>query len=525
MIQIINKTFDALKRGREFLVHDIWHIGRPGEKIPHGYIIKHIRAIILLLQSLVGDMLLLRASALAFTSTLALVPAIAIVFFIVDRFDLGEMTYQHVENRLREWAENAHPLLPSQPNVNEKNRRNITISPGQPVQQSSIESHNQSLSTPDHRKDNENKKLVRSLVGWVFRDVAQRNEFRGKKLQNPIEVLISWVDSNANSQTIGLTGIAFVLATVMGLMYNIESAFNAIWGVKSTRSWFRRLADYFLLLLFLPVAAAVVLGVTAALESEAIRNRVGNLSFLLRSVQYIIVWFTFASLYFAVPNTRVRFRYAMGAGIIAGTLWIAASWIYVKSQVGLANYSFLYSSFAQFPMLLMWIYTGWCIVLFGAELSFSYQNEKTFAMEKLAKDTSYAYREALALRVMIEVAYRFDKGLPNISVEKVAQQWNVPTRLLNEILDKLEQHGLLQACATEPVTYQPARSITRITLAEIIRAIRESGHDPSDLKKDAVLSVLLQEIDMTKKETLNKDLNTVLTQLNDDMFPDIDEIV
>jgi hypothetical protein len=105
----------------------------------------------------------------------------------------------------------------------------------------------------------------------------------------------------------------------------------------------------------------------------------------------------------------------------------------------------------------MWAYFSWLIVLLGAELSFAYQNEKTFAMERLAEGASYAYREALGLWAMIELGRRFDRGEPGLSAESAAKAWNVPARLVNETFRELEEGRLVVQCASRPPTYQPSR--------------------------------------------------------------------
>src|SRR5690606_21433607 len=105
------------------------------------------------------------------------------------------------------------------------------------------------------------------------------------------------------------------------------------------------------------------------------------------------------------------------------------SWYYVRFNYGLARYTFFFSTFALFPMLLFWIYTSWIILLFGCLVSFAYQHEKTFALARLADHATPAYREALAVRVVIEAARRFSTGKPALTVDDAVEAWNVPTRL------------------------------------------------------------------------------------------------
>jgi membrane protein len=291
---------------------------------------------------------------------------------------------------------------------------------------------------------------------------------------------VGLVESKATDvRTLGLTGLMYILITVLGLMRNVEWAFNRIWGVKETRNILHSLSDYVMITLLLPIVAAAVLGLAAALGTN---DSLGSLSVVLRGSQVLIISFTFAALYYFVPNTSVSARCALVGGLFAGILWTLTSWAYVAFNVGLAQYTFFFSTFALFPMLLAWIYTSWVILLFGALVTFAYQNEKTFALERLADRASYAYRETVAVRLMVEMARRFSSGKPALSAGEVANAWNVPLRLVNEALDVLIEARLATACATQPVTYQPARAADTIQVIDVVRAQREHGEEPSQLR-------------------------------------------
>ncbi len=47
--------------------------------------------------------------------------------------------------------------------------------------------------------------------------------------------------------------------------------------------------------------------------------------------------------------------------------------MFAKFVAASANYSAIYSSFAVLILFLLWLYTGWMIVLIGAQFSFFHQ--------------------------------------------------------------------------------------------------------------------------------------------------------
>jgi len=85
----VQRVLDALDRGRRFITHDVWYVGRPGEAVPHGFVIKQVRVVILLMQNMVQDALMLRAAALTLTTLLSLVPVLIVTFLVIKQFDLG----------------------------------------------------------------------------------------------------------------------------------------------------------------------------------------------------------------------------------------------------------------------------------------------------------------------------------------------------------------------------------------------------------------------------------------------------
>lgn len=505
----IRETMEALRRGRRFVTHDIWHLGLPGEQAPRGFIIKQIRVAILLARELIQDTIILRAAALTFFTILSIVPFLAVMFYIIQTFNLGDQVYETINEHISALVtdepqtsvaqpdalgaiapqqEQAPPLEEPPPQAQEK-----TEGLGEVTQDGEGAPES---ADPDLAQNEGNERLRNDIVAMFFRDVAQRPATaEGEPLENPVDWLITLADQGAKNQgVVNLVGLGLFLTTVFGLMANIERSFNHIWGVRSSRSWYRMFSDYLVITMLLPFMAAAVLGVTAALQNEAILESLGRLAWAVGGVQLLVIWSIFFSLYKVVPNTRVLLRYAVLGAVVAGTLWFLTSILYVKSTISLVGYNIIYSGVAQFPMLLMWVYVSWLILLFGTELSFAYQNEKTFFMERIAENASYAYKESLGLRAMIEITRRFEKGQEGVSVVHIAEEWQVPTRLVNEVLEALQTAGLVTPCASTPPTYQPGRSLSRILVGDVITAFREQGRDPSLLRSDEYFQPLFTEL-------------------------------
>jgi membrane protein len=475
---------EAMERGRRFAAHDVWRIGRPGEEVPHSFIIQQVRAAILLARSVAEETLVVRAAALSFATLIFLVPFLAFMFAFIQAFNLGDQVYDAADAQLTRLVGTLRQL------------EVVAAPPGTDGSPSS-EKDPKKLPANDEA-------LKQRLIAWVFPTFDQQQA--GATLpsyENPVRLLVRLAEESATKpQALGITGVLFVLSTVFGFMRNVEQAFNRIWGVRRTRGVLRALSDYLLVTVLLPFAAAAVLGVTAALESTRLALLLGPFAVLLRSSQFLIIASSFCLVYWVVPNTRVKFRYALLGGLVAGLLWVTMSWGYIKFQFGLAQYALFFSTFALFPLFLLWIYTSWLILLFGAVVAYAYQNEKTFAMERLAGEAPFAYREAVAVRTMIEICRRFTAGSAPLTVQEAAESWNVPTRLLMETLDCLTSARLTTACA-DPAGWQPARAPECIKVRDVVTAMREQGKDPSLFRRDKSFLPLFALLERADQDLLD----------------------
>lgn len=536
MRRFFRDLFEALERGHRFVTKDIWRIGKPGEEAPRGFIIKNIRVVILLVRGIIQEQFLLRASALTFATLIFIVPFLTFMFFFIQAFNLGEGFYRYMSVELDHALDRLVVFLEPESAVDDAEAADAAEEGPSAAEDGDLPEYGPeappaagaltalSARGPPYdgvdpadeeamararaaQAELDNEMIKQRLVEWLLPDFDQKVEDESFAYRDPVQILVEMAEQGAsNRQTLGLSGLVLVLTTVFGMMRNVEWSFNTIWGVTRSRSFLRTAGDYMMITMLLPFVAAAVIGITAALESDRISEVLGNFSVVLRGFQFAIVCLTFSLIYFLVPNTRVRKRYAILGGLVGGGLWILNSWVYVAFGMGLARYTLFFASFALFPVFMMWIYTSWIILLFGALVVFAYQNESTFATERLAHDASHAYREAIGVRAMVEMARRFRDGAPGVTVPEAASQWNVPTRLLNDALDCLVKAKFVIPCLTDPVSYQPARAPEATPVIEVVRALREAGHDPSLLRQDESFEAIYRGLDHADPRTLQSSI-------------------
>jgi membrane protein len=241
------------------------------------------------------------------------------------------------------------------------------------------------------------------------------------------------------------------LTTVLGIS-NIERSLNHIWGVQHERPWGRRLPDYMAVLIIAPLVLAVGLSMATTIKSQWFVEKMLEFPVFstawdlgLKQLPTLVLALGFSFLYWFLPNTTVRPASALLGGLFAGFTVQAALGIYVGSSVGAARANALYGSFAALPLFFVWVYFFWGIVLFGAEIAFAYQNLKLYVREVRGERAGGAEREAIGLRIVVEIARSFrDRASPWTS-DELSDALRVPARTVREILVPLGDARIVAA--------------------------------------------------------------------------------
>jgi len=290
--------------------------------------------------------------------------------------------------------------------------------------------------------------------------------------------IIAYVN-NTNMKSMGAIGLVMLIVTVVSLMGSIEEAFNAVWGVRETRSIQRRFSDYLSVVIIGPILLLAATSMTSSLQSQwmlqwLIQNTyLGDAILLLfRFLPYLSVWIAMVFLYIFIPNTRIRFASAVTGGVAAGTAWELAQWGYFHFQVGVANYNAIYGTLAAVPVFLVWIYTSWLIVFFGLEIVCAHQHRGHGISGGGTYRLTTTAREQLALALLVQVSLQFQKGGAPPTAQYLADELNVPLLPLETVFIELEQLGYLAATSGNEPGWLPARDPSEVRVNEVLGAVR-----------------------------------------------------
>ena len=245
----------------------------------------------------------------------------------------------------------------------------------------------------------------------------------------------------AKASRVGMIGFGFLLLTALSLVLTIDRTLNGIWRVRRRRPLAQRVLTYWAVLTLGPLALAASLA-TSSYALSASRGLVGSLpsglGFGLDLAEFALVSAGVGALYRFVPNTQVRWAHA-GAGGVFVSLGLelakkALAW-YVSLMPG---FSLIYGAFATVPILLLWIYIVWLLLLFGAVIA-AYLPSLLGGVSRPGEPAGWRFELALETVAVLDRARRDGRG--GLDTEALARELRVGSLQLEPVMDVLVRLG------------------------------------------------------------------------------------
>ncbi len=353
-------------------------------------------------------------------------------------------------------------------------------------------------------------------------------KFPGEAQQEVLSKVFGFAESLLQATKGGvIAGIGLVILfwSVVNVLSHIEAALNDIWEIKEHRSWGRKFSDYLAIMLLSPLFILLSGSATVYVTTQIteLTNQIKLLGFFspliffsFKLIPYALIWILFTIIYVLMPNTKVKLKPGLWAGIIAGTIFQIVQWGYISFQIGTARYNAIYGSFAALPLFLMWVQISWWVVLFGAELSFAYQNVDTYEYEPDANKVSPAFKKVLTLQIAHRIIRNFANGDRPLTDIDISNQLKIPIRLVHGILhDLVTARVVAQTLIREnqDFGYQPARDISTLTIKSIVDAVDYTGSNNIPVARTEEFQSLSEAMEKFGKEMEASPANRLLKDI------------
>jgi len=181
-------------------------------------------------------------------------------------------------------------------------------------------------------------------------------------------------DFVGNASQMSAIGILSLLVVALMLISNVDKTLNRIWRTQSDRPIVYTFAIYWMVITLGPMligSSVVVSSYLTGLAAFTEEYTPGLGTFLLSLVPSGAAMLAFTILYMVVPNRRVFARHALVGAIVATIAFEITKSGFALYVTNFPSYELIYGALAVVPILFLWVYLSWIIVLFGAEFTCS----------------------------------------------------------------------------------------------------------------------------------------------------------
>jgi len=196
------------------------------------------------------------------------------------------------------------------------------------------------------------------------------------------QYLSSFVD---NASKMSAVALSFLFFAALLLISSIDKTFNNIWKVTQKRRVITSFSMYWMILTLGPILVGGSIAITSyivSLVNIGIEDSFGVTGMLFRMLPVLASTAAFILLYMLVPNKPVPFRYAFLGALIAAICFEFAKKLFASYLTAFPSYQAIYGALAIVPILFLWVYLSWLIVLGGALITVSLQEyENTNELE------------------------------------------------------------------------------------------------------------------------------------------------
>ena len=329
------------------------------------------------------------------------------------------------------------------------------------------------------------ERIINQLVDYIAPALnleTRAEEGDGQSGREKVVAQITAYIARINTGTLGTVGVLALLFAIISLLRTIEAAVNDIWGVTQGRGWLKSIVYYWAATTLGPVCMVAAITLTTSSRLDSTRAWIDAVPLVgkvfVYALPFVVLSLGFSVFYAVMPNTRVRWGAAFIGGTIGGCLWQLNNLCSVLYMSRVQTYSNIYGSLALVPLFLVGLYFSWLILLFGAQIAYAFQNRRAYLEERLGESIHQRGREFIALRLMTHIARNFAAGARPPSLLEISRDLAVPGRLAQKILTTLAQNGLVLEVTDGEARFTPGRPLDRISAYDVINTLRTSqGHE------------------------------------------------
>jgi membrane protein len=290
-------------------------------------------------------------------------------------------------------------------------------------------------------------KLQDALQAWLVQSLIPDTIAR--------QVLGYLTQFAGKASRLGAAGLAALFFSAFALVLTIDRTLNGIWRVRRSRPLGQRVLVYWAVMTLAPLLLGASLSISSYVLSASrglVATVPGAVQWLLDIIEFFLLAVGFAALYRYVPNAPVQRSHAWAGGLFAAIGIEAARKLLTLYFGKVPTYSLVYGAFATVPILLVWIYVVWVIVLLGAVMA-AYLPSLIAGTHRQAGGHGWQFQLGLeVLRELRRAQVSVRRGLSAPQLERILQIEVLQLEPVLEALTDLDWIGRLNEVEDEEHT-------------------------------------------------------------------------
>ena len=302
--------------------------------------------------------------------------------------------------------------------------------------------------------------------------------------------------SKVSIGALGGMGLIFTLVTCYSLYRDVERIFNDIWRVGQRRTLIGKFLTFYAMLTLLPVLAGASLYWSGKLVESSAASRFLAPLFIQFAGLFFMNWL--------LPRTNVSWSAAIIGGLFTALALEGLKFTFVRfaAQIMLKSYSGVYGPLGLVPLVLVWIYSSWLLVLLGAEIAHSMQNLRLLEAEDRRRAGDAPINGLLAAQLLAAIASAHETAGVGYPKEKLAAEFGLTPDTVESIVARLKTRGLVAEVHGDIRGYIPGRSAHAITLEDVLAVFRATDIEIAHGATSPALSSLVAEIEETRQRRI-----------------------
>jgi len=280
------------------------------------------------------------------------------------------------------------------------------------------------------------------------------------------------------SGIINMIAIFSLLLAAMGVFVMAERVFNHIWKVTEKRSYIQKVVAFWVVLTTSPFLILTSIWLMNFINPpggliDQIMQQYWIVRLLYNNLVPLTVSFVaFTLAYIIVPSITVKIKSAALGGLVSAILWELSKKTFYLYVARIGHVTNFYKSLATIPLFLIWIYLTWVLVLWGVQLSYTFQNLKILSRiyEHQNKDRHYS-KAYLGVLLLVYIGKAFRKGETVPTLEEMGQAAGIRFELLEETAEILVEKNFIFPDRSHSGQYFLARDPRYIYISDVVRCI------------------------------------------------------